>query len=97
MKNKLFLVALATVTVLGPSLATPRHQTVHAANVSPAGTCTHPKEDSTISVCYESTDGTSEEEEKTVKTTTNSDSFLTWLWTTITTWFSSLMNKMGIS
>ncbi|VHE59573.1 SpoV family signaling peptide [Streptococcus pyogenes] len=92
MKNKLFLVALATVTVLGPSLATPRHQTVHAANVSPAGTCTHPKEDSTISVCYESTDG-----KKTVKTTTNSDSFLTWLWTTITTWFSSLMNKMGIS
>ncbi|HGN4648997.1 TPA: SpoV family signaling peptide [Streptococcus pyogenes] len=31
MKNKLFLVALATVTVLGPSLATPHHQTVHAA------------------------------------------------------------------
>lgn len=30
MKNKLFLVALATVTVLGPSLATPHHQTVHA-------------------------------------------------------------------
>lgn len=31
MKNKLFLVALATVTVLGPSLATPHHRTVHAA------------------------------------------------------------------
>ncbi|HEQ1054304.1 TPA: hypothetical protein VD290_001480 [Streptococcus pyogenes] len=30
MKNKLFLVALATVTVLGTSLATPHHQTVHA-------------------------------------------------------------------
>ncbi|HGH9327852.1 TPA: SpoV family signaling peptide [Streptococcus pyogenes] len=31
MKNKLFLVALATITVLGPFLATPHHQTVHAA------------------------------------------------------------------
>lgn len=31
MKNKLFLVALATITVLGLFLATPHHQTVHAA------------------------------------------------------------------
>ncbi|HER6170794.1 TPA: hypothetical protein VLN89_000522 [Streptococcus pyogenes] len=41
--------------------------------------------------CYEKVDGI-QTEEKTFKTVTNSDpSFFTWLWTTITTWFTSLM------
>ncbi|HES8318860.1 SpoV family signaling peptide [Streptococcus pyogenes] len=82
MKNKLFLVALATVTVLGPSLATPHHQTVHAIEY-----CIHGSDNSRVSLCYEKEDDI-QIEEKTVK---NSDpSFFTWLWTKIKTWFSSL-------
>lgn len=46
MKNKLFLVALATVTVLGPSLATPHHQTVHAAE-----RCTHVSDNPNVFLC----------------------------------------------
>ncbi|HEP1498103.1 TPA: hypothetical protein VB504_001405 [Streptococcus pyogenes] len=90
MKNKLFLVALATVTVLGPSLATPHHRTVHATSVSPAGTCIYPKEDSTISVCYENVLEDSPEE---VNASQSSGiiSLLNQLWTKIKTWFSSLI------
>ncbi|HEX0042888.1 TPA: hypothetical protein VIA41_001149 [Streptococcus pyogenes] len=85
MKNKLFLVALATVTVLGPSLATPHHQTVHATEY-----CTYGSDNSRVGLCYEKEDDIQQIEEKTV---TNSDlSFFTWLWTQITTWFSSLMS-----
>ncbi len=77
MKNKLFLVALATVTVLGPSLATPHHRTVHATSVSPAGTCTYPKEDSP--------------EEVNASQSSGIISLLNQLWTKIKTWFSSLI------
>lgn len=54
MKNKLFLVALATVTVLGPSLATPHHQTVHASDVTLTETC---DKNGTVYVGYENVDG----------------------------------------
>ncbi|HEP1362496.1 TPA: hypothetical protein VB409_001097 [Streptococcus pyogenes] len=82
MKNKLFLVALATVTVLGPSLATPHHQTVHAIEY-----CIHGSDNSRVGLCYEKEDDIQIEE----KTVTNGDpSFFTWLWTKIKTWFSSL-------
>ncbi|EMO8655714.1 TPA: SpoV family signaling peptide [Streptococcus pyogenes] len=85
MKNKLFLVALATVTVLGPSLATPHHQTVHATEY-----CTYVTGEPEVGVCYEIEDD-NKGEEKTFKTATNKNSsFFTWLWTTITTWFTSL-------
>ncbi|VHF84333.1 SpoV family signaling peptide [Streptococcus pyogenes] len=86
MKNKLFLVALATVTVLGPSLATPHHQTVHATEY-----CTYVTGEPEVGVCYEIEDD-NKGEEKTFKTATNKNpSFFTWLWKTITTWFTSLM------
>ncbi|HEP1548669.1 TPA: hypothetical protein VB530_001630 [Streptococcus pyogenes] len=86
MKNKLFLVALATVTVLGPSLATPHHQTVHATEY-----CTYVTGEPEVGVCYEIEDD-NKGEEKTFKTATNKNSsFFTWLWTTITTCFTSLM------
>ncbi|HEP1725582.1 TPA: SpoV family signaling peptide [Streptococcus pyogenes] len=86
MKNKLFLVALATVTVLGPSLATPHHQNVHATEY-----CTYASDNPHVGLCHEKEDGI-QTEEKTFKTVTNSDSsFFTWLWTKIKTWFSSLM------
>ncbi|HGI0795122.1 TPA: SpoV family signaling peptide [Streptococcus pyogenes] len=97
MKNKLFLVALATVTVLGPSLATPHHQTVHATEQALAGTCTYSDKNPNVGVCFESTDGTSGEEKIIKYKASDDSSFFTRLWTTITTWFSSLMNKMGIS
>lgn len=86
MKNKLFLVALATVTVLGPSLATPHHQTVHATNVSPAGTCTHPAGDSSISVCWEDTT----KDTPVDPTTTNCDTSLNCLWETIKGWWTQV-------
>ncbi|HEQ7982163.1 SpoV family signaling peptide [Streptococcus pyogenes] len=86
MKNKLFLVALATVTVLGLSLATPHHQTVHATEY-----CTYASDNPHVGLCHEKEDGI-QKEEKTFKTATNSiPSFFTWLWTTIITWFTSLM------
>ncbi|HEP1429272.1 TPA: hypothetical protein VB444_000186 [Streptococcus pyogenes] len=86
MKNKLFLVALATVTVLGPSLATPHHQTVHATEY-----CTYASDNPHVGLCHEKEDGI-QTEEKTFKTVTNSDlSFFTWLWTKIINWFSSLI------
>ncbi|EPT8105545.1 TPA: SpoV family signaling peptide [Streptococcus pyogenes] len=84
MKNKLFLVALATVTVLGPSLATPHHQTVHATEY-----CTYASDNSHVGLCYEKEDGI-QKEEITFKTATNSEpSFFTWLWNIIKSWFSS--------
>ncbi|APX41026.1 TPA: SpoV family signaling peptide [Streptococcus pyogenes] len=86
LKYYLFLVALATVTVLRPSLANPHHRTVHATEY-----CTYVTGKPEVGGCYEKVDGI-QTEEKTFKTITNSDpSFFTWLWTTITTWFTSLM------
>ncbi|HEQ2794149.1 Uncharacterised protein [Streptococcus pyogenes] len=89
MKNKLFLVALATVTVLGPSLATPHHQTVRATEY-----CTYVTGKPEVELCHEIEDD-NKGEEKTFKTATNENSSFftcfTWLWTTIINWFSSLM------
>ncbi|HER9585225.1 TPA: hypothetical protein VM496_000572 [Streptococcus pyogenes] len=52
MKNKLFLVALATVTVLGPSLANPHHGTVHTTEY-----CTYVTGKPEVGGCYERKDG----------------------------------------
>ncbi|HEP1337547.1 TPA: SpoV family signaling peptide [Streptococcus pyogenes] len=90
MKNKLFLVALATVTVLGPSLVTPHHQTVHATEQALAGTCTYSDKNPNVGVCFESTDGTSGEEKIIKYKASDDSSFFTRLWTKIKTWFSSL-------
>ncbi|HFX4067083.1 TPA: SpoV family signaling peptide [Streptococcus pyogenes] len=66
MKNKLFLVALATVTVLGPSLANPHHGTVHTTEY-----CTYASDNPHVGLCHEKEDGI-QKEEKTFKTATNS-------------------------
>lgn len=64
----------------------PHHQTVHATEY-----CTYASDNPHVGLCHEKEDGI-QKEEKTFKTTTNSiPSFFTWLWTTIITWFTSLM------
>ncbi|HEP1357565.1 SpoV family signaling peptide [Streptococcus pyogenes] len=89
MKNKLFLVALATVTVLGPSLATPHHQTVHATEQPLAGTCTYSNENPYVGVCFERKDGMSTEEN--IITKNNDDSLFNWFWKIITNWWSKII------
>ncbi|HFD8620063.1 TPA: SpoV family signaling peptide [Streptococcus pyogenes] len=94
MKNKLFLVALATVTVLGPSLATPHHQTVHATEQAKepqtnSMTCTN-----SGAVCAGWHSLTEEEEEEDSITSNSSSktntSPLAWLWSLITSlWISA--------
>lgn len=91
MKNKLFLVALATVTVLGPSLATPHHQTVHAAEQAvtqrtATETCTL---NGTICYGYENPD--EDHTDSMVQSKPQDQGFFSWLWTKIKAWFSSLM------
>ncbi|HEP6064713.1 SpoV family signaling peptide [Streptococcus pyogenes] len=91
MKNKLFLIALATVTVLGSSLATPRHQTVHAAEQAvtqktATETCTL---DGKICYGYENTN--EDHTDSMVQSKSQAQGFFSRLWTTITNWFSSLM------
>ncbi|HGI0544410.1 TPA: SpoV family signaling peptide [Streptococcus pyogenes] len=88
MKNKLFLVALATVTVLGPSLATPHHQTVHAAEQALAGTCTYSNENPYVDVCFERKDGMPIEEN--IITKNNDFSLLNWFWEIVTNWWSKI-------
>ncbi|HEP2627391.1 TPA: hypothetical protein VCP51_001328 [Streptococcus pyogenes] len=93
MKNKLFLVALATVTVLGPSLATPHHQTVHATEQAKepqtnSMTCTN-----SGAVCAGWHSLTEEEEEDSITSNSSSKtntSPLAWLWSLITSlWISA--------
>lgn len=89
MKNKLFLVALATVTVLGPSLATPHHQTVHAAELAKepqtsSMTCTN---DGSVCAGWHSLS-----EEDSITSNSSSDtktSPLAWLWSLITSLWNS--------
>ncbi|HEQ3154104.1 TPA: hypothetical protein VE750_001365 [Streptococcus pyogenes] len=83
MKNKLFLVALATVTVLGPSLATPHHQTVHATEY-----CTYVTGKPEVGVCYERKDGMPIEEN--IITKNNDFSLLNWFWEIVTNWWSKI-------
>ncbi|WP_136046619.1 SpoV family signaling peptide [Streptococcus pyogenes] len=91
MKNKLFLVALATVTVLGPSLVTPHHQTVHAAEQTKepqtnSMTCTRDG-----SVCAGWHSLTEEEDSITSNSSSKTNtSPLAWLWSLITSlWISA--------
>ncbi|AXI57327.1 TPA: hypothetical protein VIC88_001190 [Streptococcus pyogenes] len=88
MKNKLFLVALATVTVLGPSLATPHHQTVHATEY-----CTYVTGKPEVGVCYERKDGMPIEEN--IITKNNDDSLFNWFWKIITNWWSKMIGHFS--
>ncbi|HGN5743744.1 TPA: SpoV family signaling peptide [Streptococcus pyogenes] len=83
MKNKLFLVALATVTVLGPSLATPHHQTVRATEY-----CTYVTGKPGVGVCYKRKDGMPIEEN--IITKNNDFSLLNWFWEIVTNWWSKI-------
>ncbi|MFB1361090.1 SpoV family signaling peptide [Streptococcus pyogenes] len=92
MKNKLFLVALATVTVLVPSLANPHHQTVHAAEQTvtqktATETCTLDGK-----ICYGYENINEDHTDSMVQSKSQDQGFFSWLWTQITTWFSSLTN-----
>lgn len=92
MKNKLFLVALATITVLGPFLATPHHQTVHAAEQTvtkktATETCTVDGK-----ICYGYENINEDHTDSMVQSESQEQGFFSWLWTQITTWFSSLMS-----
>ncbi|HEP2123641.1 TPA: SpoV family signaling peptide [Streptococcus pyogenes] len=92
MKNKLFLVALATITVLGPFLATPHHQTVHAAEQTvtkktATETCTLDGK-----ICYGYEISIEDHTDSMVQSESQEQGFFSWLWTQITTWFSSLMS-----
>ncbi|VGR64206.1 Uncharacterised protein [Streptococcus pyogenes] len=90
MKNKLFLVALATVTVLGPSLATPHHQTVHATEQAKepqtnSMTCTN-----SGAVCAGWHSLTEEEDSITsISSSKTNTSPLAWLWSLITSLWNS--------
>ncbi|HFN2827781.1 TPA: SpoV family signaling peptide [Streptococcus pyogenes] len=89
LKYYLFLVALATVTVLGPSLATPHHQTVHAAEQAKepqtsSMTCTN---DGSVCAGWHSLS-----EEDSITSNSSSDtktSPLAWLWSLITSLWNS--------
>ncbi|HER0001367.1 TPA: hypothetical protein VIU19_000851 [Streptococcus pyogenes] len=92
MKNKLFLVALATVTVLGPSLATPHHRTVHATEQT--ATQRTATETCTLNgkICYGYENPDEDYTDSMVQSKSQDQGFFSWLWTQITTWFSSLMS-----
>ncbi|HFX5040854.1 TPA: hypothetical protein ACIET5_001159 [Streptococcus pyogenes] len=92
MKNKLFLVALATITVLGPFLEPLIYQTVHAAEQTvtkktATETCTLDGK-----ICYGYENINEDHTDSMVQSESQEQGFFSWLWTQITTWFSSLMS-----
>ncbi|HES0866411.1 TPA: hypothetical protein VNH33_001265 [Streptococcus pyogenes] len=91
MKNKLFLVALATVTVLGPSLATPHHQTVHATEQAKEPQTNSMTCINSGAVCAGWHSLTEEEDSITSNSSSKTNtSPLAWLWSLITSlWISA--------
>lgn len=87
MKNKLFLVALATVTVLGPSLATPHHQTVHAAE-----RCTHVSDNPNVFLCSDDGKPTIQTNSVPNPTQNQKSGPLDWIWNTIKGWWEQVKN-----
>ncbi|HFO0417365.1 hypothetical protein R2618_07315 [Streptococcus pyogenes] len=83
LKYYLFLVALATVTVLRPSLANPHHRTVHATEY-----CIYVTGKPEVEGCYERKDGMPIEENIIKKS--NDFSLLNWFWEIITNWWSKI-------
>ncbi|WP_111694344.1 SpoV family signaling peptide [Streptococcus pyogenes] len=83
LKYYLFLVALATVTVLRPSLANPHHGTVHTTEY-----CTYVTGKLEVGGCYERKDGMPIEENIIKKS--NDFSLLNWFWEIITNWWSKI-------
>lgn len=75
-----------------PFLATPHHQTVHAAEQTvtkktATETCTLDGK-----ICYGYENINEDHTDSMVQSESQEQGFFSWLWTQITTWFSSLMS-----